>query len=706
MKHGGDSLAKPIFNKNPPLGVLDYVVEKAKVSVTNVNPFRDSKKRSKPQKYKRPVHVMFAVEPIPAMRMWAPLQHNILCEDEEELHNIPYIDELGANGSNPGNNTKISDKEKDSGAFYNELITQYFAGKYHGRQDGDVAALLDDEAFLHIVDSLAEYRRELQQISTNQETGSMSNSSKDGGESSNSSSKKLRNTAERRSMMSISSVEDRFLLEGLEEEDLELKTLVATFPDIGSVEQVRERREKLIAKRAGKVEAQVSSGEAESMPNIDGPLDTVYSVDKATSSFQSLFCHICRQYDCMSHDRKSHPVKRPRKDHSKQRREPCGDRCYMYLASLQDTLRKEHTKTEESEMAAAAKAKEEESEELKKDRETTPRRRGSRDDTPGDHISYCRPSGNSTSPYDATWKRKIIHEDDEPGQTGGQGGTPGNSPGKREWNNTEKTMFACLRKSLKGNICLIALSLPGRDCCEVYHYLRSVEGVKGPGGVTWSEGLLEFGSGGESDSESANRKKKNKSKKATWSQARRIQQRKELSAAADGNDPACSKLTAYRPCYHPHQPCDNSCPCVESSSFCEKWCHCAPDCPHRFPGCRCRAQCNTKQCPCYSATRECDPDLCSTCGADLLDERRITCRNVGILKGWRKHLYMAPSDVAGWGIFIKDKALKNEFISEYCGEVISQDEADRRGKIYDQYMTSFLFNLNQGELSSFIFTHQ
>lgn len=55
---------------------------------------------------------------------------------------------------------------------------------------------------------------------------------------------------------------------------------------------------------------------------------------------------------------------------------------------------------------------------------------------------------------------------------------------------------------------------------------------------------------------------------------------------------------------------------------------------------------------------------------------------------------MAPSSVHGYGCFIKEQCEKDKLIAEYRGEVISQEEGNRRGLLYDKLKSVYLFQLN------------
>mmetsp|Transcript_27443 Transcript_27443/g.43347 ORF Transcript_27443/g.43347 Transcript_27443/m.43347 type:complete len:157 (-) Transcript_27443:60-530(-) len=64
--------------------------------------------------------------------------------------------------------------------------------------------------------------------------------------------------------------------------------------------------------------------------------------------------------------------------------------------------------------------------------------------------------------------------------------------------------------------------------------------------------------------------------------------------------------------------------------------------------------------------------------------------------GRHSHLLIAESKIkqAGWGLFTKHAMKKGDFVHEYVGEIISQEEAERRGVIYDKLNMSYLFNLS------------
>lgn len=166
----------------------------------------------------------------------------------------------------------------------------------------------------------------------------------------------------------------------------------------------------------------------------------------------------------------------------------------------------------------------------------------------------------------------------------------------------------------------------------------------------------------------------------------------------------------YIPCNHVGVSCNSGdCSCMRRDHYCEKACGCPQDCSNRFPGCKCDpGQCRSASCPCFFAGRECDPDMCFSCGACEIpveasdpdskikwrDQQKL-CGNVNILRGLMRKVGVAASETHGWGAFMLEDVKKGDFIYEYTGDLLSQDEAERRGNIYDKTTISFLFDLNE-----------
>uniref|UniRef100_A0ACD5ZK32 Uncharacterized protein n=1 Tax=Avena sativa TaxID=4498 RepID=A0ACD5ZK32_AVESA len=150
--------------------------------------------------------------------------------------------------------------------------------------------------------------------------------------------------------------------------------------------------------------------------------------------------------------------------------------------------------------------------------------------------------------------------------------------------------------------------------------------------------------------------------------------------------------------------CGKQCPCLKNETCCEKYCGCPKTCKNRFRGCHCaKSQCRSRQCPCFAADRECDPDVCRNCWVGCGDgscgspKRRgdnYECRNMKVLLNQQQRILLGRSDVCGWGAFLKNTVGKDEYLGEYTGELISHSEADTRGTIYDRENSTFLFNLN------------
>ncbi|XP_019441295.1 PREDICTED: histone-lysine N-methyltransferase EZA1 isoform X2 [Lupinus angustifolius] len=271
------------------------------------------------------------------------------------------------------------------------------------------------------------------------------------------------------------------------------------------------------------------------------------------------------------------------------------------------------------------------------------------------------------------------------------------------WKPLEKELYLKGVEMFGRNSCLIARNLLSglKTCIEVASYMQAGGKSMPPGSIVAPSSIM--GDKGKIDdqeipSRSRMLRKKGKTRKFkySWKSAGHPSIWKRV---ADGKNQSCQQ---YTPCGC--QPmCGKECPCVNAGTCCEKYCGCSKSCKNRFRGCHCaKSQCRSRQCPCFAAGRECDPDVCRncwvSCGDGSLGEppRRGEgqCGNMRLLLRQQQRILLAKSDVAGWGAFLKNPVNKNDYLGEYTGELISHREADKRGKIYDRANSSFLFDLN------------
>ncbi|RLM55769.1 histone-lysine N-methyltransferase EZ1 isoform X2 [Panicum miliaceum] len=272
----------------------------------------------------------------------------------------------------------------------------------------------------------------------------------------------------------------------------------------------------------------------------------------------------------------------------------------------------------------------------------------------------------------------------------------------RSWKPIEQGLLVKGLEIFGRNSCLIARNLLGgmKTCRDVFQYMNYVENSSASGTLSGVDSLVKgYIKGNELRSRSRffRRRGKVRRLKYTWKSAGYHSIRKRIT---ERKDQPCRQ---YNPCGC-QSACGKQCPCLTNATCCEKYCRCSKICKNRFRGCHCaKSQCRSRQCPCFAADRECDPDVCRNCWIGCGDGTlgvpnqrgdNYECRNMKLLLKQQQRVLLGRSDVSGWGAFLKNSVSKHEYLGEYTGELISHKEADKRGKIYDRENSSFLFNLN------------
>ena len=494
------------------------------------------------------------------------------------------------------------------------------------------------------------------------------------------------------------------------------------FPDKGNPIEIKEKYRLLTQPK--------NKSNVDCTPNIDNPDELILSSttrDQTLHSFHTLFCRRCYKYDCFMHKYKqpgpknncsTNELSTTKTDFLKINEKLCSNECYK-IRLMNEYMKFNHAnntiKIDDVKMKTVNKRYSNESNRVNKKCNNSE----SNENNLSGMSDDC--SNNNNEEFNLIFK--IIDDN------------------LIYLSAIEETLFKVYSRIFNHNSCALSKILRTRTCFQIWNYTCKFEfdisnddamkkillsnfsvhlnhnslinetkifatsPLKNNLSIEISSSSLQNSDQTNYNSNGHSSKKSKKGKKTRVKQSHFLARKLHEEAANSNNNQSLSfnngdnnhddhhydndpfneetnpllRVHNYHPCDHPGFPCNEFCKCVRNGNFCEKFCQCSIDCINRFRGCKCKSQCNSKHCPCYLAVRECDPDLCISCGASNLTTKSLPgcCANVSIQRGLHKHLLLGPSEVAGWGIYLKERVAKNEFIAEYCGEVISQDEADR-----------------------------
>ena len=141
-----------------------------------------------------------------------------------------------------------------------------------------------------------------------------------------------------------------------------------------------------------------------------------------------------------------------------------------------------------------------------------------------------------------------------------------------------------------------------------------------------------------------------------------------------------------------------TCPCIQSEVFCTTACTMMHKSPNYFRGCNCQGMCRTANCTCFAAGRQCT-SLCQCRGSQQAYGQPALakdCQNDGLAMDREVPLWISESTLpgAGYGLFTPRAVPKGQFLGEYRGELVSHDEAERRGILSSLHNLELLFTIS------------